>query len=182
MPLSSIILILFVSVFTAAAAVIDYRTRRIPNFLTIPAFLAGIVFQIAFHWHEPMRLLDPVQGFAVGFGTLFVLWIIGGGGGGDVKLMGALSVWLGFRMTLYVLILSTVFVVIGTGAVILLSTMTRGFRKTKNKYLSKSITEGTSKAPVIETLSDRQGRRLMTYALPVALACWVVLAWMHLKP
>lgn len=26
-------------------------------------------------------------GFAVGFGILFLLWIIGGGGAGDVKLM-----------------------------------------------------------------------------------------------
>ena len=183
MTAASLVLIVCVSIFTAIAAVIDFRTRRIPNWLTLSAFGLGIVYQIACHWHEPVMLLDPLKAFGVGFGTLFVLWLIGGGGGGDVKLMGALSVWLGFEKTIGVLFLSTIFVLIGTGGVILWSILTRGFRGTRKQYVSKTITEAEKgQRRVEETVADRQKRRIMTYALPVALATWCVLAWVHLKP
>lgn len=185
MPLTAaqLTLIVCVAIFTAIAAVIDFRTRRIPNWLTLSAFALGIVYQIAFHWHEPLMLLDPLKAFGVGFGTLFVLWLIGGGGGGDVKLMGALSVWLGFEKTIGVLFLSTVFVVLGTGLVILGSILVRGMKGTRKQYVSKTITEAENGRPrVEETVVDRQKRRIMTYALPVALATWCVLAWVHLKP
>src|SRR4051812_36059136 len=133
MPLTvaSTVLLVFVSIFTAIAAVIDYRTRRIPNYLTLPAFAAGIVYPIVFHWHEPIVFLDTLKAFGLGFGTLFCLWIIGGGGGGDVKLMGALSVWLGFTKTLFVLVLSTMFVLVGTGAILVFAVLTRGVQRTR---------------------------------------------------
>jgi prepilin peptidase CpaA len=100
---------------------------------------------------------------------LFVLWIIGGGGGGDAKMMGALSVWLGWKMTVAVLILSTFFVLIGTLSVMAYQTINHGMRKTREKMASAGS-------------GDRQQRRLMTYAFPVALATWIVLLWFHLKP
>ena len=81
--------------FTAVAAGWDLREKRIPNKLTLPVFFAGWIYQAVYHgWGG---LADAGLGFLVGFGVLFVLWFIGGGGGGDVKLMGALSVWMGFR-------------------------------------------------------------------------------------
>ena len=91
---------------TGAAAVTDFRCRRIPNSLTLSAFVAGLLFRLA--TGGGAGLLDAGLGFAVGFGTLFVLWICGGGGAGDVKLMGALAVWIGLSLTLSVLISSLV--------------------------------------------------------------------------
>ncbi|MCA9079524.1 MAG: prepilin peptidase [Planctomycetaceae bacterium] len=94
---ATLVLILAAGIFTAAAAVWDTRTRRIPNFLTLPMFGLGWVFQIVmsvlYGWEH---LASGFLGFAVGFGILFLLWFVGSGGAGDVKLMGALSVWLGF--------------------------------------------------------------------------------------
>lgn len=175
LEMSEIIMIVCVALFTTAAAVTDLRTRRIPNKLTLPIFVLGLIYQCVFHGLP--GLADAAQAFALGFGTLFVLWLIGGGGGGDAKLMGALSVWLNFRMTLGVLVLSTLFVIIGTFAVIFWGVVTRGARKTKQRYTApSSVANGRP-----ETVADRQNRRLMTYAFPVALATWVVLAWFHLK-
>lgn len=179
LEISSMLMIVCVSLFTAVAAFTDLRTRRIPNKLTLPAFLLGVVFQLAYH-HEVPQLIDTAAGFAVGFGTLFILWLIGGGGGGDAKLMGAVSVWLGFQQTLAVLVLSTVFVCIGTFAVIVYSTFKRGASKTKDKYVATTLGASDRKE---ETVAQRQKRRIMTYALPVALATWMVLAWVHfIKP
>jgi prepilin peptidase CpaA len=170
-----LILIGCLSVFTSVAAVTDLRTRKIPNKLTLPAFLLGILFQLWFHPYGDQTvvgsLLNVAAAFALGFGTLFVLWMVGGGGAGDTKMMGALSVWLGWRMTISVLVLSTFIVLIGTMAATL-------FQK-RNKKLSRTR-EGQE--PRVAGTTDKHNRRLMTYAFPVALATWIVLLWAHLKP
>jgi len=175
----SILLVLVVAAFTAAAAVWDMRHRRIPNALTLPVFGLGLVYQ-AFHgWSS---LADAGLGFLLGFGTLFVLWMIGGGGGGDVKLMGALSVWLGFRMTLLVLIVSTVIVVMVTGAGMIWSVFTGNFRKTARKHLATGKEKPTKRQRKKaekegETVEEKLERRVMAYAVPVAIATWMVLLW-----
>jgi prepilin peptidase CpaA len=169
------ILVGCLSVFTAVAAVTDLRTRKIPNKLTVPAFALGIFFQLVFHPYGDQTvlgsLLNVAAAFALGFGTLFVLWMVGGGGAGDTKMMGALSVWLGWKMTIAVLVLSTVIVLIGTLTAMLVQAGNKGWRKTRERL-----------APQAEGTTDRQSRRVMTYAFPVALATWIVLAWAHLKP
>src|SRR5207249_1712823 len=106
MPELSPQLVLFVtsvSLFTATAAVFDLRIKKIPNKLTLPFFGAGLIYQLAYYQlgngiGSP-GLIDATAAFTAGFGLLWVLWMIGGGGGGDVKLMGALSVWIGFKLT-----------------------------------------------------------------------------------
>jgi len=159
------VLVIAMVVFTAVAAAWDLREKRIPNKLTLPTFFAGWVYQIAFHgW---AGVLDGLAGFAIGFGILFVLWFIGGGGGGDVKLMGAMSVWMGFNLTLLVLVASTVAVVVITLATVAWGILNRGMRKTQERL----------KGRVGETRSQKQARRILPYAVPVALATWLVLAW-----
>jgi prepilin peptidase CpaA len=178
-PLSpaTLVLIVAVAAFTATAAFWDLRTKRIPNKLTIPMFLAGWVFQLVmsllYGWEH---LASAGLGFLVGFGLLFVLWFVGGGGGGDVKLMGALSVWLGFRMTLAVLFVSTLLVLATTVGVVCWTIATHGLRRTKARFLA------TGKTPVgqpvrSESREDKIGRRVMAYAGPVAVATWAVVLW-----
>lgn len=178
MTLELIVFLLAVGGFTLAAAFTDLRYRRIPNKMTMPMFLAGLVFQIAFNgWSGDGTLAgaglkSALLAFLIGFGTLFVLWMIGGGGGGDVKLMGALSVWLGFGLTLRVLIVSTAVVLFATMAVMVWSVFILGPRKAKSKYLAT----GKDK-PKVETVAQKQQRRIMAYAIPVALATWSVILW-----
>ena len=174
-PLSfaSWILVVVVGLFTAIAAIWDYRQHRIPNNLTLPVFFAGWVYQGVFHGWPGIG--NAAGGFLVGFGVLFLLWIVGGGGGGDVKLMGALSVWLGYQLTLLVLISSTATVIAGTLVIIVWSVFTKGVRGMKAEYLAKAKTsEGKPKA---ETADEKKRRRIMAYAIPVCLATWIVMAW-----
>ncbi len=159
------VLVIAMVAFTAAAAAWDLREKRIPNKLTLPVFFAGWIYQIAFHgW---AGLLDGLAGFAIGFGVLFVLWFIGGGGGGDVKLMGAMSVWMGYYLTLLILVVSTATVVVITFGAVAWGIVNRGLRKTQQRLKGK----------VGETRAEKQSRRILPYAVPVALATWLVLAW-----
>ncbi len=181
MSFQLIVFLLAVGGFTLAAAISDSRFRRIPNKMTLPMFLAGLVFQIAFNgWSGASTLAEAglrsgLLAFLVGFGTLFVLWIIGGGGGGDVKLMGALSVWLGFDLTLKVLIVSTLVVLFSTMGVMIWGILRHGPKKLKGKYLGTGKDEKVSKNP--ETVEQKQQRRIMAYAVPVAVATWSVVLW-----
>lgn len=175
---SLIIFLVGVCTLTLAAAITDFRSRRIPNKLTVPFFAAGLLYQAIFH--QWSGLGDAGLAFLLGFGGLFVLWLVGGGGGGDVKLMGALSVWLGFQLTLRVMVVSTLLVIVGTMCIVLYSFTRRGMRKTKEKYVATAavVKKGKKKvATVAETMADRQKRRVMAYAIPVAFATWAVLIW-----
>jgi len=156
--------------FTAFTAWTDIKWRKVPNNITVPMFVAGLVWQLAFHGFP--GLLNAVYGFGIGFGILFVLWIVGSAGGGDVKLLGALSVWLGPGLTLKVMLGSLMFVILGTFGVIFYSFVTRGYRGTKKQFSRGG--QDTSKRKS-KTVATRQKRRVMAFAMPVALATWCVL-------
>lgn len=156
-------------IITGVALYTDLRIGKIKNWLTIPAFCLGWVYQ---YWHfGPAGLLDGLQGFALGFGTYFVLMLIGGGGGGDLKLMGALSVWMGFRLTLYVMIVSTVVVALDL-LVAMIRTMIRfGIRGMLSQYFPRKNSdadEGPERRP-------KPKPRMMRFAIASAIACWVIL-------
>jgi len=59
--------------------------------------------------------------------------------------------------------------------VLLLSMGRRGIRRTKEKFVAQTIiSKGKHKG---ETVVARQNRRVMAFAIPVALATWAVVLW-----
>ncbi len=163
---SQLVLLLSVAAFTLVAAISDLRTRKIPNWMTVPMCVAGLIYQVCFfQWSG---LGSGLLGFLAGFGILFILWMIGSAGGGDVKLMGALGPWLGGWLTLKVLFVSLIFVTLGTFGIVVFGLIANGFRKTKQQYLKTGVAR--------ENVDQRQKRRVMAFAVPVALAAWCMLA------
>ncbi len=69
------------------AAVVDIRTRRIPNPLVAAGILAGFLGNFALQGTSGLK--TAALGFAAGFGVYFVLYLLHAMGAGDVKLMGA---------------------------------------------------------------------------------------------
>jgi prepilin peptidase CpaA len=169
-----------VAAFTLAAAVTDLRTRRLPNWLTVPAFAAALVFHGVSGGLSGLG--EALAGFAVGFGALFVLWLIGGGGGGDVKLMGALGAWLGPKGTLLVFFLSAVFALIGTAGVVMVELVRHGFQGARSALAPRSgESQARRKTKKNAESPQPRRRRVMPYAAPVAVATWLVLAWRFLQ-
>lgn len=91
------------TVVGCVAVSIDWRERKIPNWLTVPLCLAGFIARGATEYGS--GLLDALAGFGVGFAIFFVLWILGSGAG-DVKFMAAVGTWLGPYHTFVVIVFS----------------------------------------------------------------------------
>jgi|SRR5215471_19938795 len=80
---------------------VDFRTRKIPNWVTIPALLLGIGMHIAgAGWAGAKASLE---GAGLALGLLLPFVILRGLGAGDWKLMGAVGAFLGPLMLLFVL-------------------------------------------------------------------------------
>jgi prepilin peptidase CpaA len=71
----------------------DLRWRKIPNCLTLPAIALGFFLNfVGSSWNG---LIYAFWGCALGMGLLMLPYLLGGMGGGDLKLMGALGALLG---------------------------------------------------------------------------------------
>ncbi len=85
------VLVLFA--LLAAATAIDYKTHRIPNWLLIPALGLALIL----HTMDSgiYGLIASAGGLALGLALLLPLYVIGGMGAGDVKLLGVVGSFLG---------------------------------------------------------------------------------------
>ena len=83
------------------AGILDWRYRRIPNWLTVSGFAAGIaVNTILYRWPG---LKAALLGTLLGLGLLLPFVLVRSLGAGDWKLAGALGACLGPRQLLSVL-------------------------------------------------------------------------------
>ncbi|MEX0974516.1 MAG: A24 family peptidase [Bacillota bacterium] len=90
-------------IWAATAAFWDLRTQKIPNWLTLPAVLLGLVLNAAIG--GPSGLRASALGTVTGVALLFVPFAMGGMGAGDVKMLAAVGSLAGpafvFRTFLY---------------------------------------------------------------------------------
>jgi prepilin peptidase CpaA len=105
---------LSLSLLLILATVFDLRQQRIPNAITLPIIVSALIYFV---------ILDGLSGFTHSAGGLFLglalllpVYIIGGMGAGDVKLMGAVGSILGpyavFTAFLYSAILGGVYAMV----------------------------------------------------------------------
>ncbi len=91
-------------VVLVAAAITDVRSGKILNVVTYPAIAVGLVGHTLagglFGGEKAIGLAGSVVGFAAGFVPLLLVWMAGGIGGGDAKLMGAVGALTGWSFTL----------------------------------------------------------------------------------
>ena len=80
------------------ASWIDWRYRKVPNWLNLSLILAGLAVQVIFYGWPGLWM--GLLGMLLGFGLLIIPWLMHAMGAGDVKLMAAIGVWLGPALTL----------------------------------------------------------------------------------
>lgn len=162
-----------VGLYVATAAVIDARIHRIPNYLTVPTAVAGLVY----HTVAPLVAPDgwalgpwmSLAGFGVGFLLLIVPWLFGGGGMGDVKLLAALGAWLGPKWMLVAFFISVVVGCLLALIVLLAGVANQGVSKTGRRFLG-------ARRPADKKTNKKRPARVMPFAVPVAISTWMVLA------
>ncbi len=145
------------------ACVTDVRSRRIPNWLTFGAAAAAIGSYLIMG--GPRAAGASVFGWAVGVLLFAPVFLVGGLGAGDVKLVGAIGAWLGPAAAVHVALYSA----IAGGAMGLIVAAFRGYLRTAFMNLRVIVTSwwyGIVSVPGL-TLADGKGPRL-AYAIPIA--------------
>jgi prepilin peptidase CpaA len=149
-----IVAVLTVATFT------DVHSRRIPNWLVLPFFLAGIaVLSGLYGWHGAGQSLEGAGLALLIYGFLF--WM-GGMGAGDVKLGIAIGAWIGP----YQLFIALVLTGLAGGAMALLWAMRGGFLKELFQNTSGLLFSAKERGEAV--LSNPQ-RRKMPYAPAIAI-------------
>jgi prepilin peptidase CpaA len=124
---------LIVQILLAAVCLIagyyDILYRRIPNWLTLPTVLVGLVLSPLLSLHSsPWRgLADAAIGVGLAMLINFPLYLLHARGAGDVKLMAAIGALVGWRAWIAIFIVSSLLG--GVLAVVLMLAKGR-FRKT----------------------------------------------------
>ena len=98
----------------AVGGAADLLYRKVYNHLTLPAMALGVILSYWYFGGEGLK--DSGLGLAVGFLPMFLFFLAGGMGGGDVKLMAAIGAIMGYPFILSALIYSAL-----TGGVIALA-------------------------------------------------------------
>jgi prepilin peptidase CpaA len=125
MPPVQIALYIVLGIALAISVVTDLRSRLIYNLVTVPTLVIALALRAALvGWRgagvesAPFGLLPGLVGLVCGGLIFYVMYLVGGMGGGDVKLMAAVGAALGFPVVLYALMFTAL--VGGLMAVLLL--------------------------------------------------------------
>ena len=158
------------------AAVIDWRFRRIPNWLTFTLVLSGVAQSLM-----PQALVTPgnaICGLLAGFVLTFPLYALGAVGGGDVKLVAGIGAWFGPQAALAVFCVEAV-----VGMVMALA---QAARQGKTRLLLKnSALVAVNLAHVADVGVEHVRRtgqacrsidRPLPYAVPVTVSVMILLA------
>lgn len=106
--------LLLIFTILALAALTDFFYKKIPNWLTYSSLICGIFFQLFLRGLD--GFLFSLQGIGIGFALTFIVYLAGGLGAGDVKLMAAMGGFLGpkeiFLAFIFSCLLSGVYAII----------------------------------------------------------------------
>jgi len=108
--------VIVVLVAALIAAVTDVWKFKVYNTLTLPLLVSGLIYHTIIGGSQ--GLASSVTGLLCGFAILFFLYLLGGMGAGDVKLMAAIGAWMGMPLTYYIFVASSL--AAGVYAIILL--------------------------------------------------------------
>jgi prepilin peptidase CpaA len=147
----------------------DIAKRRIPNFVTGVIALLGVAAQIGDH--GALAAASGAAACAIAIAALWTPWAAGGVGGGDVKLAGAVAVWVGLGgMIRYVLA-----VAVAGGAVALVAYLSsrRAIRREVRANLALLATHQV--LPAVAARSP--GRVSVPYGVAIAAGAAFALLW-----
>jgi prepilin peptidase CpaA len=143
-----------------AGALIDMRTRRLPNLLTGSVAMLGLL--LAATRLGPVSLPGALAGFAIGLVVLLPAHVIGATGAGDVKFLAALGTLLGPKGVLMAFVYSA----LAGGVLAVLVALSR--RRLKDTLERTAMFVSTRGANVVEIERSSSDNRF-AYAPAIAI-------------
>ena len=152
---------------------IDATQLRVPNKLTYPMILAGLLYNCTFGEGWSFGLLGMLCGLA----TLLPLYAVGGMGSGDVKLMAGIGAWLGWQVTWQAFVLTAI-----VGAVMSIVMACRGGQLMKHYYQAVVILGEWKSGMSVREMSAAAAERkpnmtLLPYGVPICIGSLTYFAW-----
>jgi prepilin peptidase CpaA len=170
---------------TVTAALIDFRSQRIPNWLTVTILFSGFVVNLVrVAWYAGQQpepnfwggllagFLFSLIGFLLCFGIFFLMWMAGTCGGGDMKLFAAIGAWLGYERSIIVLIGTIILVAVWTALQILWAAIHGEPESVQGKFGSRQNAPPLSKE---EYIAARKKKRRLVYAPALAICTAIYL-------
>ncbi len=168
------LLVLVVVPATAWASWIDYRERRVPNWLNAALALAGLAAQSAYFGWSGLGM--GLAGLLVGFGVLIVPWAMHGMGAGDVKLMAAIGAWLGPWLCLLAFVAGALLGGVIAAVMIALAGKWMHARANMALIATKVSRWDTAFSEFGSARSFGATSSLLPYGIPLTLGTWLLLA------
>ena len=91
---------IYLSVILVFAGIIDYKKQKIPNYITFSTVFVALIYH--FYLSGFNGLLFSIIGMFTGIALLIIPYIMGGMGAGDVKLLGAIGAFIGYKSVFFV--------------------------------------------------------------------------------
>ncbi|MCR5163683.1 MAG: A24 family peptidase [Thermoguttaceae bacterium] len=135
--------------------------------------IEGVRFDVMFSYLCQITPLWALAGFLVGFFILFLGFAIGGVGGGDVKLLAALGIWLGVKWFLLVFCVAILLGAVLSVCAIIAKGPMRMIRRMNNLKKIGAKEEPEKKQTKKERRrrdNPKQLKRIIPFAIPVALS------------
>jgi prepilin peptidase CpaA len=151
-----------------AATIDDVARRQIANWIPAAALAAGFGWQIGQHGVWPGAGY-ALAGAAVGFTVFLIFYLMGGMGGGDVKLMAGFGALLGVSGVLWAALLTAGIGGILAVGVLALRAVKRVFRR------GAESADETAKPQTSSTQEIAQMRESIPYAPAITLGVWLSL-------
>jgi prepilin peptidase CpaA len=169
-----------VLVAVLVTAVTDVWKFKIHNVLTLPLLVSGLLYHALAAGLPGFTV--SVLGALLGFGLLIVLYLLGGMGAGDVKLMAGIGAWLGLPLTFYVFLASSLAAGIYALVIILI------YQRTSETWVNLQIAWhrlsavgrhlGANERVELEVARSGRRARIIPFAAMIALGMLGLVAWM----
>lgn len=137
------------------ASYTDVRDRRVPNWLTFPLFITGMLTATLLGGFGEDGFLSSLVGVLVMGGPYVFVYIRGGGGAGDAKLMLGLGAWSGIDIGIF---LGIGVMVVGLLWTVIYASFNGGVRPMMYSILVELAAIVRGRSITTETVGPRHGK------------------------
>jgi prepilin peptidase CpaA len=159
---------LIISAVVLVSAIYDFKYRIIPNWLTYPTILIGIILSLTPY---SISFIECMYGLAICFIPSFLIYVFQGIGGGDVKLLTAIGVWVGSAAAIEVMIYT---VIAGSGLSLIIIILNDQFWVTIKNSFKYLFFRKAIKQDLVITIK-------IPFAVPIAIGTlWALILPRHI--